>query len=246
MYHAVKDIKKKECASLELINEHLNIIKQQKWQVLNLKQFHDNFMNNTRKKSPEIVLTFDDGYIEVYEKIFPLCKKIGFPFSVFMPANYIGGDNGWNLRAQFKSKHLQADHLKEMAANNVDIGSHGMSHNNLLKLTKDEIDYELRVSKLTLERITKNQVVAFSYPYGDYNKEILAATKKYYGIAFAAADGYRHKRASGSLNEQILTIPRIDANYLSSERLFKTVVLYNNASWRIMQYFKNLYISWIK
>lgn len=246
VYHAINDIKKKGCISLELIKEHLDTIKEEKWQTLNLKQLQEYFTNKKRNKVPAIVLTFDDGYIEIYDKIFPLCKKMGLAYTVFVTTNYIGKDNSWNVRSQFKGWHLQASQIKEMADQGIDIGSHGMSHNNLLKLTEAEIDDELRISKNTLEKITGKQITAFSYPYGDYNDELLCAVKKYYKVAFGTAGDYQYRHVDSCLDEQILAIPRIDANYLSSGKLLKNAVFYNSMYQTTKKCFMNLYKSWRK
>jgi peptidoglycan/xylan/chitin deacetylase (PgdA/CDA1 family) len=43
------------------------------------------------KNNVQIVLTFDDGYIDNYETVFPLLSKKGLPAAFFVPTGYIGG-----------------------------------------------------------------------------------------------------------------------------------------------------------
>lgn len=59
---------------------------------------------------PVCVLTFDDGWIDFYQNVFPLLKKYQVPATVFLPTNFIG------LKKKFWTDRL-ALILKWMATN---------------------------------------------------------------------------------------------------------------------------------
>ena len=48
-------------------------------------------------------------------------------------------------------------------------GSHTVSHSNLKKLDDIQISYELKKSKIEIEKILKEKINTIAYPYGFYN-----------------------------------------------------------------------------
>jgi len=59
-----------------------------------------------------------------------------------------------------------------------EIGSHGVTHRNLLKLSLPDVEYELSESKKFLTKYF-GEIISYAYPYGDYNKLILRSVKKF-------------------------------------------------------------------
>lgn len=72
------------------------------------------------------------------------------------------------------------DQLREMHAGGMEIGSHGVWHNMLAKLSGEEMAEEILVSKGTLERELGAPPTVISYPVGGhhaYNSEVIAAVR---------------------------------------------------------------------
>jgi peptidoglycan/xylan/chitin deacetylase (PgdA/CDA1 family) len=65
----------------------------------------------------------------------------------------------------------------------VEIGSHGISHVSFTALTEEELATELIESKTYIEQTINGPVVAVAFPFGLYNKTVLA---------HAEAAGYRY------------------------------------------------------
>lgn len=72
--------------------------------------------------------------------------------------------------------------------NGWEIGSHGVTHQSLLKLNDKEIDIELIESKKILENVF-GPIMSYAYPYGDYSEYIMNQVKKYYDYAFLLTQG---------------------------------------------------------
>jgi peptidoglycan/xylan/chitin deacetylase (PgdA/CDA1 family) len=75
---------------------------------------------------------------------------------------------------------LRPEHLREMAARGMFIGSHSHSHSFLRRLTPERQLRELGESKSILESIVTNGVRSVAYPYGqrvDYDERTLAAAR---------------------------------------------------------------------
>ncbi|MEO8010541.1 MAG: polysaccharide deacetylase family protein, partial [Dokdonella sp.] len=70
--------------------------------------------------------------------------------------------------------------LREMHANGMEVGSHGVWHNMLAKLSGEEMAEEIHASKRTLDRELGAPVEVISYPVGGhhaYNAEVIAAVR---------------------------------------------------------------------
>jgi len=121
---------------------------------------------------PCVVITCDDGWEGVYTDAYPIFKEYGYPFSIYIYRNYIGGSG----------RSLSVEEINEMLANGCEIGSHSVSH---ADLTKNHPDYdkwlqEELVGSLEFlrEKFGMEKVLpVFAYPYGKYNAKILELAK---------------------------------------------------------------------
>lgn len=113
------------------------------------------------------VITIDDGYVSGYSEAWPVLKKFGYPFTMFVYTNYISAGG----------KSIKWEQLAEMVAAGVDIGSHTVSHASLTqKKGKTDGEYEtwlwneLRGSKDILEQRLSTKVRTLAFPYGVSNE----------------------------------------------------------------------------
>ncbi|NIO00925.1 MAG: polysaccharide deacetylase family protein [Candidatus Latescibacteria bacterium] len=120
-----------------------------------------------------LLLTFDDGYTEVFDYLLPGLEKRTIPFHVFIVTDFAGRENAWDLslgRRPFR--HLSWREVEEMAGRGASFGSHGATHRDLTRLPNEECAVELVRSKSALEDILNAPVRSFSYPFGRYNDRI--------------------------------------------------------------------------
>ena len=203
-----------------IFKQHLDLIMLKNWDIWSLDKLYEYRLKPYRLKTPAFVLTFDDGYVDVYEKVFPLSRDLNFSFVVFVPTDYIGKENSWNFKAAETLKHLSAEQIKEMADCGVDIGSHTCSHVNLLKLEEQALELELKNSKKYLEKLICKDVGSLAYPYGASNARVQSAVGRHYKMAFC--NDYSIKK-----NYNILSMSRIDASYLNTSLKFRAFIFLN-------------------
>ena len=128
------------------------------------------FDQNCSSKSKQVILTFDDGYEDFYLNALPVLKKYGFTACVFIITGYIGKQSEWDYNwGRFKKRHLNWDEIKDLSMAGFEIGSHTVNHPDLTKIPRQYLNYELRVSKETLEDKLGKRVDVLSYPFGRYN-----------------------------------------------------------------------------
>lgn len=106
----------------------------------------------------EVAITFDDGYRDNLELAYPVLKRLGFPFTIFVSTAF--AQSG-------KPLYLDARDLRRLADDPlVTIGAHGASHARLSSLSDLELRHELVSSKAWLEEATGKGVNCMSYPHG--------------------------------------------------------------------------------
>ncbi|MBI2521717.1 MAG: polysaccharide deacetylase family protein [Bdellovibrio sp.] len=88
------------------------------------------------------------------------------------------------------AKSMTLNSLLEFEATGSTIGSHTMTHRFLTKIPIHEVREELCQSKSDLELNVNKRVIAFAYPSGMHNQEIVQEVKKAgYSLAFTTISG---------------------------------------------------------
>jgi len=70
----------------------------------------------------------------------------------------------------------------------VSIGSHSHQHINLTRLTNEQLQDQLNLSKRELENCTGKAITSFAFPDGHFNEEVIAACRES-GYAYLVAGG---------------------------------------------------------
>src|SRR5438309_10492153 len=133
------------------------------------------------------VVTFDDGWKSQYEVAWPIMKKYGYPFTMFI---YTEGVRGGSLGG---GEAITWEQLADMRDNGVDIEAHTATHQDLreghnimlaapggkrtrTKLTgpayEQWVRNEVVGSKELLEQRLGIKVNCFAVPFGNYNEHV--------------------------------------------------------------------------
>lgn len=159
-------------------------------------QLLDGLNGRTTLGPRSVVLTFDDGYLSLYQFARPLLTRLGFVATLFLTTNPVGLAS-YDKESSFKAagyptydRPLNWAELAEMAEAGWSIESHSCSHPFLSKLDPDRLLDELAKSRQQIEQHLSNPVHFLAYPYGDYSQRVLAGVKKAgYKAAFTVHDG---------------------------------------------------------
>ena len=132
------------------------------------------------------VVSFDDGWKSQYEVAFPIMKKYGYPFTMFI---YTEGVRGGALGG---GEAITWEQLADMRDNGIDIEAHSATHQDLreghnimlvssgkrtkTKLTGPQYEQwmqnEVVGSKQLLEQRLGIKVNCFAVPFGSYNEHV--------------------------------------------------------------------------
>ncbi len=125
------------------------------------------------------IISIDDGYLSGYNVAWPILKKFGYPFTMFIYTDYIKGG------PKSGGQSISWDQLAEMRDAAVDIEGHTVSHSSLnARKEKTDEQYlawlksEIVGSKEMLEKNLGIQIKAFAYPYGLHNQTVRDVVKQ--------------------------------------------------------------------
>lgn len=143
------------------------------------------FEGRTGLPARPVVLTFDDGYRDVYTAAFPILRAHHFKAVAYIVSGFIGSD-----------RNVSADMVREMDAGGVEIASHTVSHVDLTRTPQPELDRQLRESKQSLEQLLGRPVLDFCYPAGAVDQRVVdAVAAAGYATATTTVPGGLHSLA---------------------------------------------------
>lgn len=164
--------------SSELFEQHLSHLKINNFLLLSFGDAVD-YLNDSSIPYQEKVacITIDDGYKSFGENGLPLLKKYGFPATLFINSESVGGGT-----------YLSWDELKKIHEQGIEIGNHSHSHAFFVNVPdKERKSFFKEDVKICQEAIRKNLGFVpdvFAYPYGEYDKGMKEALKE---LGFKAA-----------------------------------------------------------
>jgi peptidoglycan/xylan/chitin deacetylase (PgdA/CDA1 family) len=123
-----------------------------------------------------VVITFDDGFRNVFTEALPILQKHGFTATVFLPTAFIG-----NPRRSFKDREcLTWDEVSNLQKCGIHFGSHTVNHPQLMELSWKDIEIEVRQSKAELEQHLGESINTFAHPYAfpQANRQYVQGVRK--------------------------------------------------------------------
>lgn len=169
MYHGVGEEDGTDWGDM-LINpkyfeQQLEYLTERGYKIVSVEELAERFRTN-KSVAKYIAFTFDDGYANNYYYAFPLLKKYNATATFFLVYNAIN-----------TAGYMTDVQLYDMLWSGMCIGSHTLSHPNLLTVGSDNFKRELAGSKMLLGQCFEEVIVeSLSYPNGLYNDEIVQAT----------------------------------------------------------------------
>jgi GT2 family glycosyltransferase/peptidoglycan/xylan/chitin deacetylase (PgdA/CDA1 family) len=128
-----------------------------------------------------LAITFDDACEDTYETLSRLAKKKRYPITIFIPTNYTGQINQWDMEMDSSErKVMDWTQIKTLKDLGMEIGSHTRSHCHLPVIPKSFIEEEITGSMADLKSQFPeyaSEGITFSYPYGEVNRGIATIVK---------------------------------------------------------------------
>jgi peptidoglycan/xylan/chitin deacetylase (PgdA/CDA1 family) len=173
MYHKVSGNNNKDflTVSLQQLEEQFIYLQQQGYNPILLSDLVAFVQHNKPLPAHPLLITFDDGYRDNYEVMYPLLLKYGMKAVIFLVPSFLG-----------QQEHLCVADILAMNPQQVEFGLHSVDHKSYKTLSPEKLAEDIAETKALL----RNQGISFqpglAFPYGAYPKQNLRKRKKFFDV----------------------------------------------------------------
>ena len=140
-----------------------------------------------------VVLTFDDGYTDVYADVYQQLRRRHLVATFFIVPGFLN-----------TPRYLTWRQVTDMEHHGMDIEAHSMTHPDLTTLRPEAVWQEVARSRQVLETHLHRPIDIFAYPYGAYDAAVVSAVSRAgFQTAFTTHQGWVAR------SDQLLTLPRV-------------------------------------
>lgn len=210
-YTKLSDDDKKFVIDVESFSKQMKFLKLFKYKTLTLDEFYNWKKHNKKMPLKSILITFDDGYKNVYKYAMPILKKYNLKACVFIIGNTLEEDNEYISYGDIEDCKLRYSNI-EFASHSYSLHTRG----SVESLNKKELVEELKKYENVMGKCKY-----FAYPFGHYTNDMISALKKYnYNLAFL----FEMPRKARISDDDYL-IPRVNTSFSQSVLRFALKIL---------------------
>lgn len=119
------------------------------------------------------VLTFDDGYKDFYEQVFPLLTEFGLPTTLFVATGFVEGDFSPLTDSRLPVEAVTWEMLRELRESKlITLGAHSHSHRTLAGQPADRVREDLLRSRELFHQHLGQVPEHFAYPRGVWDGDV--------------------------------------------------------------------------
>lgn len=114
-----------------------------------------------------VIITFDDGYQDLYTAAFPILASHGFVAVAYIVTSFVGTQG-----------YVTTDELVQMDQYGIEVAAHTVNHADLTHCSQSWMSYQLSQSKAWLEKLVGHPVSDMAYPSGKFNAATMASAQR--------------------------------------------------------------------
>lgn len=160
--------------------------------VVSYERAVDAVRDGTGPDRDRVVITFDDGFEDLYRRAFPLLRELRLPFTAFITAGYVEDRVPYVLSRPpaFPVPPLDWAMIRDMLDSGfMTLGAHGYRHRELPAIDEREKEHELlRPLELFHQRLGIAPV-HYAYPRARWDAASEALVRRHYKTAAVAGFG---------------------------------------------------------
>jgi len=157
------------------LRRHFEFIRDNGIKVVSMSEFVSRMERGEPFAGKVAVITFDDGFKSMREKMMPMEVEFGYPVTLFVYLDFVRSRS---------EKMLTWSDIREMEKNGIDVQCHTLTHADLSKLvlkddaaSRSELFRELYLSRRVLSLYSGSPSDYIAYPYGNYNTSLVYLSK---------------------------------------------------------------------
>jgi len=172
-YHSVSDDGWYHSVPREKFRRQIEYLRS-RYKPISMRDLYLYLQGKKEINEPSFVLTFDDGYADLWQ-VREFLRKVKLKPIVFA----VGQGRKVDRKALgTKKRLLGAERLKLLSKEGWDVGCHSNTHRVLTDLNEEERREELAGAKKKLEKLLGKKVRFFAYPKGRYDKGLMRLAKE--------------------------------------------------------------------
>jgi peptidoglycan/xylan/chitin deacetylase (PgdA/CDA1 family) len=159
------------------------------------RTYHFSELIGTSELNPgkNVVITFDDAYVNQLDHAVPLLKKFGLKATFFVPLYYLGKTDAWNTATL---NIMTAEQLHSLDPSVIELAYHSFAHQKYDALSESELEADMRQCFETVADHELKLTPVLAYPYGKYPrekevKEKFVSRLKHHGFQYGLRIGNR-------------------------------------------------------
>lgn len=153
----------------DLFRAHVAVLRENGYTTITLDQLDAALLYGDPLPPRPVVLTFDDGYIDHYEQVFPMLQAAEMVGTFFVITGFADAN---------RSGYLTWDQINRMASAGMRMESHTKTHQDLRNREHDFLVYEMLGSLQSLAAHTGRAPLMFAYPAGRYDAMTLVVLEQ--------------------------------------------------------------------
>ena len=187
-HHVATNTPSSTSISPEGFRAHLEYLRDNQFNVVRLDTLIETLKNQRQLPDRTISITFDDGYISIYEEAFPMLQSFGFPFALFVSTDPLNRN---------QTNYMNWEQVREISEAGALIANHMVDHPYMLNRLNGENQQqwlerqrmEILEAEETIERETSQSHRYLAYPYGEFNPAIKSMLEELDFIGLAQNSG---------------------------------------------------------
>ena len=208
LYHHISDEPKfrNYAVSIKDFSDQMSALKARGYETVTISSLVNAIKFGAPLPERPVVITFDDGTLDVYQNAYPVMQALGFVGTFYLVGNYIDSPD-----------YVSTEQVKNLLEAGWEIGSHSMTHADLSKTM--DLNRELYGSKEYLEKAFNVPINTIAYPFGMVNPQVFEKTIDY-GYSGASGLGLSWEHSYSS----VYYLNRIEIKYGQSLEAFNELM----------------------
>jgi peptidoglycan/xylan/chitin deacetylase (PgdA/CDA1 family) len=176
MYHRINVVRPSTPAASTALTVHpADFARQMVWlkrhgyQTVTQRELFEALMCGRPLVRRPIMITFDDGYRDVFFKASAVLHRLGMRATAYVVSGRISGPD---------PSFLTWPLLRALERRGIEIGSHTVAHRDMTSLSDAAMLEDLTSSRQTLERRLRHPVPWLAYPFGAYDERVARLARR--------------------------------------------------------------------